>query len=91
MAVSVRITGVNYHPNGHVYVTYDDGASNEYNDLEDLQTQSATVDAPTNLDLARALALGYWQAINPTMDNSGMILGKTVTLDLTMAQALVVE
>lgn len=90
MAVSVHCTGIVVNENGTGRINYSD-VQVEFSSLADLQLIAADLDDPVNLDLARRFLIAWWIARNPAADNPSFIIGKTLTLDMTTAEMIVVE
>ena len=92
-AVSAKITRIFTAPEGaplataeKIYVYYSDGSSYEFGSFEDIMNWASEMQTPDN---AQRLAVAYWLARNPS--NPNIIVGKTLTLDLSAAAPIKVQ
>lgn len=84
MAVTAEIASVTKGKTGSYYVTFVDGLQYEFSSLDDLKRFAAGSDADP--ELARKLCIGWWLARDSAaLDAKQVVVGKTVTLDLSAA------
>ena len=93
MALSVRVTGVRkVAATGHVYIEWADGPESEFDSLAAAiaWAQDMDLDSGQARDLLRKMAIRYYLVRDPAATNPTVIVGKTMTLDLSSATPLVV-
>lgn len=88
MAVSARITSVTIDESGTRNVNYDDGTSVGYDNFDDLVLFVERADDETQHDLIQRLILRWWFERDPTLTDTGPVLGKTLTLDMSASEML---
>lgn len=88
MAVSARITGINIQANGVIILSFDNGQSQEFNDMALLQLYGNEVDDATKTDLAQRLMVRWWLERDPNLQNINLALGHTLTFDMSSAEMI---
>lgn len=89
MAVTLQITAVT--ESGGVYtVEFSDGTATTFGSLAELQAYGSEYDDPARLGNAVLMSflVRWWIARNATANNPNVVVGKTMTLDLSAADAL---
>lgn len=76
---SLTVTGVTYS-GGSVFINFDDGGQTEYESQEEVVHAAG---ATNQSDLLKALAVLHFVALSPDASDSGVITGKTFTLNMS--------
>lgn len=85
MAVAVTCTNV-VRRNGITYVRFSDKTELEFQNLEEVREFIRSV---SSKDTLRAILLAKFLEVSPDGSNAAVMVGKTVTLDLSLAANLV--
>lgn len=84
---TAKITSIVY-ANDRYYVRYADGTEYEFGSVEDMYWYASEVQTTDN---AQRLLLAWWLARNPTASNTNLVVGKTLTFDLSTPSAIKVQ
>lgn len=88
MSLTMRCTGITYQENGDISVQFADGSASNFTDLAALQDFAAQAVDPGNTVLLQRLLLLWWLARDANASDSAIIIGKTLTLDMSLALPL---
>lgn len=92
MAAVVTLTNVTMNQNGSVAITYIDGTGQIFDTFENLQMYISSVDTgDTGAENAKRMLLGWWLVRSPDGSNQNVVEGKTLTFDLSAANAVRVQ
>lgn len=80
MAVTVTCTGVLTDPNtGHLTVQWSNGTEDEYGSAGDLAEAAGGVGG---VETAKRFLLARWLSLDPQAASPGLVVGKSLTLDV---------
>ena len=85
MAVSITCTRI-FQSGDKWYVRWSDKSENEFSSLADVKD---FVRDRLSRDALKAIGLAKWMEVNPTGSNPALLIGKTITADLSLAANLV--
>lgn len=89
MAVSLGIQSVTLDENGTIAVLFTDSSGRDWASIDDLTAFCEAVDTADNIDQVQKMVLRWWLLRDPEAQSPGMVIGKTLTFDLT--QPLVID
>lgn len=84
---TLRIDGIQRLPDGRIVVA----TGKQEIEFANVAALRAYVDDAETRELALKLVLGYWLRRNPAGTNVALLVGKTITLDLSAATPVTVE
>lgn len=87
-AVSVECSDFTVHPDGSVSVVFTDGTGLSIGSLDDLKMEVSRLETS---ETARLLMIGWFLARQPDASNVNLVEGKTLTFDLSAANAIRVQ
>lgn len=94
MAISVQITRVRKVPEtGRIYITFADGAELEFSSAQAIVEWAKDADTaaqPGVREWLRRAGIQFYLYRDPNMTNPGVVVGKTMTLDLSVANPITV-
>lgn len=88
MANSVRCTGITHTVWGGVAVSFDDGSSQEFGDLETFQSYAMEADSPGDLTVAKRLLMRKLHLLSPDLSNPAALVGTRLNMDLAQVGPL---
>lgn len=87
MAATATVTRITKMADGKWWVEF--GAEgNVYNSLDEMKERVLAIQTT---ETARSLAIAWWLARQPDGTNANLIVGKTLTFDLSAAQPIKVQ
>ena len=89
MAISVTVSSAQKQPSGKYYVRFSDGVELEFNSLEKMKQHVRAFRDDTATDFIRAMAIAKYLKSDPTGSNPGALVGRTMTIDLSLARNIV--
>lgn len=91
MAVSMHCTYYSRSANGTIRLDFDGGEQREYSNLDAMKGYALGMDAEDQHDMAVKLLISLWLNQDPNAENSGLIVGKRITFDLSAQPPIFVE
>lgn len=88
MPSSVTVVAIRRDPN-RIEVIFDDGSGVGAPSVQLLSDMVVNLD--TNRDTAKALAIAWWLARSPDATNDNLLVGKTLTFNLSAANPIRVQ
>jgi hypothetical protein len=92
MAISVVVNSAVKNPDGSVDVQYDPGGGGaRFRSVEDMNLQINTGACLTTEWGVLLVFMAWWLARSPGATNTSLVVGKTMTVDLSAANAIRVQ
>lgn len=91
MAISVHCTRYSRNANGTIFLDFSNGQQKEFSSVEVLQAYADDVDSPDQADAAMKMLFKLWLLQDPAAENSGLVVGKELTFDLTAQPPIFVQ
>lgn len=82
-AISILVTEVQRPGGGLIRVVWEDGSSIDFPDVQALRDY---VSGAETIDGLQRLWMGYWIARSETLQDATAIVGRRLTMDLSLAQ-----
>lgn len=89
MAISATLIDVVTYPDGRVSVRFGDKTGMTFASSDELLVYAKSLEE--DLDIAKKLLLGWWQARSPDLSNLNLVKGKTLTFDISSPNPIRVQ
>ncbi|HAM40560.1 MAG TPA: hypothetical protein DCP69_04295 [Candidatus Omnitrophica bacterium] len=93
MATSVTLQAIVHQPDGGVQLKWSDGIVQYFNSMDEVKAIGNGFDDPNQHGFGNAsmLLIKWWLARSPAGTNESLVLGKTLTLNLSAAAPIKVQ